>query len=106
VQALSMTVNALGAAGDVLIAVLLCVMLHISRTGFRSVVACFCDCSLPMMQQIIVWPQTWIYIGFYFCIGRLYCNSLLATLNARKVLRGGSLEDDDNMLSLHSHMSR
>lgn len=36
---------------------------------------------------------------FYLIV---YCNTLLATLNARKVLRGGFLEDDPS-ISLHTH---
>jgi hypothetical protein len=51
-----MTVNALAAAGDVLIAVVLCFMLQKSRTGFRRYVLCLvrrlhptdrCDSSDP-----------------------------------------------------------
>ena len=34
-QPLSITVNALAAAGDVLIAGTLCTLLHLSRTGFH-----------------------------------------------------------------------
>ena len=39
-QNLSMTVNALAAAGDVLIAIAMVILLHTSRTGFRK-----CVCS-------------------------------------------------------------
>ena len=56
-------------------------------------------------MQITVSPNTFIYICFYFLLGRrtceliirwwtrpylisVYCNSLLATLNVRKAIRG------------------
>ncbi|KAH0826769.1 hypothetical protein J3R83DRAFT_5179 [Lanmaoa asiatica] len=101
-KGLSMAVNGVSAAGDLLIAVLLCYMLQTSRTGFRKshtlinklivfsintglLTSLF---ALASLVSISLWPQSFIYVAFYFCIGRLYCNSLLATLNARKGLRG------------------
>ena len=56
------------------------------------------------------WPDSFICIAFYFCIGRrtsfvdseaisslyhctVYCNSLLATLNARNEIRSDSIND-------------
>lgn len=100
---LSMSVNALAAAGDVLIAVLLCTLLQQSRTGFRrsdtminklilfsintglltsicavmSLVSvrsksqmAWCCASDRNVAQITVWDGTFIYIAFYFCLGR------------------------------------
>jgi len=101
IKALSMTVNALAAAGDVLIAAILCIMLHSSRTGFKrsdtmiNTLIIFCVntglltslCAIASLVAIVVSPNTFIYICFYFLLGRLYCNSLLATLNARKAIR-------------------
>ncbi|OCH93576.1 hypothetical protein OBBRIDRAFT_832509 [Obba rivulosa] len=98
---LSMTVNALAAAGDVLIAVILCTMLHRSRTGFKrsdglinklilfTINTGFLTsvCAVLSLITIVTLPNTFIYICFYFTLGRLYSNSLLATLNARKLLR-------------------
>jgi hypothetical protein len=110
---LSMSVNALAAAGDVLIAVFLCTLLQQSRTGFRrsdtminklilfsiNTGLLTSICAVMSLISISVWPNTFIYIAFYFCLGRLYCNSLLATLNARKSLRGDS-RDENMSLSL------
>ncbi|KAF8075270.1 hypothetical protein FPV67DRAFT_1665992 [Lyophyllum atratum] len=80
---LSIAVNALAAAGDVLIAAILCTLLHRSRTGFHR--------SDTMINKLIVVAgNTFLYIAFFFCIGRLYSNSLLATLNARKMIRGAA----------------
>ncbi|KAG1813384.1 hypothetical protein EV424DRAFT_63422 [Suillus variegatus] len=110
---LSMSVNALAAAGDVLIAVLLCTLLQQSRTGFRrsdtminklilfsiNTGLLTSICAVMSLVSITVWDGTFIYIAFYFCLGRLYCNSLLATLNARKSLRGDT-RDENMSLSL------
>ncbi|EMD41094.1 hypothetical protein CERSUDRAFT_91852 [Gelatoporia subvermispora B] len=101
---LSMTVNALAAAGDVLIAAILCTMLHRSRTGFKrsdtlinklilfTINTGFLTsvCAVLSLITIVALPNTFIYICFYFTLGRLYSNSLLATLNARKLLRDRS----------------
>ncbi|KAG1792438.1 uncharacterized protein HD556DRAFT_1309273 [Suillus plorans] len=120
IKSWSMSINAVAAAGDILIAVLLCIFLQRSRTGFRrsdtminklmlytintglltSVCAMMSFISVcktsqtaryfvpdPDVAQIVLWPDTFIYIAFYFCVGRLNCNSLLATLNARKGIR-------------------
>ncbi|KAH0839436.1 hypothetical protein J3R83DRAFT_219 [Lanmaoa asiatica] len=107
-QDLSMSINAVAAAGDVLIAVFLCTLLQRSRTGFRrsdtminKLVSVHVDGAFFSERRvrsrscsIAAWPATFIYIAFYFCLGRLYCNSLLATLNARKGLRGESRSDE------------
>ncbi|KAJ7065239.1 hypothetical protein C8F01DRAFT_736225 [Mycena amicta] len=101
---LSVTVNALAAAGDVLIAATLCKLLHSSRTGFhrsdtmiRKLMVWAVNtglvtslCAIASLVSITVAGNTFIYILFFFCMGRLYCNSLLATLNARKMIRGAA----------------
>ncbi|EGO27269.1 hypothetical protein SERLADRAFT_413740 [Serpula lacrymans var. lacrymans S7.9] len=105
---LSMTVNAVAAAGDVLIAAILCTLLQNSRTGFRrsdtiinklilfsiNTGLLTSICAVASLISITAAPTTFIYIAFYFCLGRLYCNSLLATLNARKGIRGESRGED------------
>ncbi|KAF5316761.1 hypothetical protein D9619_006843 [Psilocybe cf. subviscida] len=117
---LSITVNALAAACDVLIAATLCLLLHFSRTGFHrsdtminklilfSVNTGFLTslCAVASLISIVVAGNTFLYIAFFFCIGRLYTNSLLATLNARKMIRvaGNSVHTasgDQLTLSLH-----
>ncbi|PBK60598.1 hypothetical protein ARMSODRAFT_982132 [Armillaria solidipes] len=97
---LSISVNALAAAGDVLIAGTLCLLLHRSRTGFQKKVLTRKQilfavntglltslCAVASLISILTAPNTFIYITFFFCMGRLYSNSLLATLNARKRIR-------------------
>ncbi|KAK2467378.1 hypothetical protein APHAL10511_000613 [Amanita phalloides] len=115
---LSLTVNILAASGDVLIAGALCTLLHKSRTGFRrsdtminkliifSVnTGCITSlCAIASLISITVAGNTFFYIAFFFCIGRLYANSLLATLNARKMIGGsdGIHSISDNSFSLRS----
>ncbi|KAF7356994.1 hypothetical protein MVEN_01036000 [Mycena venus] len=122
-KALSITVNALAAAGDFFIAAALTFLLHRSRTGFHrsdtmirkltifaiNTGAVTTFCAIGSLVSICVAGNTYIYILFFFCIGRkspfltifafllilpalpgLYCNSLLATLNARKSIRGAA----------------
>lgn len=100
-KGLSLSVNSLAAIGDVVIAGSLCTILYRSRTGFHRSDTIITKliifsvntglltsvCALGSLVSILAWPTTFIYIAFYFCIGRLYTNSLLATLNARKKLR-------------------
>ncbi|KIK02541.1 hypothetical protein K443DRAFT_96699 [Laccaria amethystina LaAM-08-1] len=101
---LSIIVNALAAAGDVLIAGTLCIILHRSRTGFHrsdtminklilfsvNTGVLTSLCAIASLISIVVAGHTFLYIAFFFCIGRLYSNSLLATLNARKMIRGAA----------------
>ncbi|EDR06499.1 uncharacterized protein LACBIDRAFT_299952 [Laccaria bicolor S238N-H82] len=118
-KALSLSTNALAAAGDIVIAASLCTMLHLSRTGFHRSDTIITKlmvfsintglltslCALASLVSILAWPKTFIYIAFYFCIGRLYTNSLLATLNARGKIRelsDGIESISGNSISLNS----
>ncbi|KAJ7088888.1 hypothetical protein B0H15DRAFT_1022378 [Mycena belliarum] len=53
-------------------------------------------CAIASLVSLIVSPKTLIYASFYFCIGRLYSNSLLASLNARNIIRGRINDIDTN----------
>ncbi|KAG6915649.1 hypothetical protein DXG01_010613 [Tephrocybe rancida] len=92
---LTVTINALSTATDILIAGTLCYMLNKARTGFKRsdtiinrlimfVVNTGVMCAIASLVSVLASPNTLIYASFYFCIGRLYTNSLLATLNARR----------------------
>jgi len=108
----SMSINVLAAAGDVLIAIVLCSMLQKSRTGFKrsdtmiNKLIIFTMntglltslCAVASLVSILAAPNTFIYIGFFFCMGRLYSNTLMATLNARQSIRGAV--DDTMTVSL------
>ncbi|KAI0032126.1 hypothetical protein K488DRAFT_86160 [Vararia minispora EC-137] len=45
-------------------------------------------------------PETFIYICFFFVMGRLYSNSFLATLNARNNIRDQSRADSHSLQSI------
>ncbi|KAF8798622.1 hypothetical protein BYT27DRAFT_6897122 [Phlegmacium glaucopus] len=96
--------NVLAAAIDLIIAATLCTLLHLSRTGFRQSNTIINKliifsvntglitslCALASMISILVAGNTFIYVAFFVCLGRLYTNSLLSTLNLREVMRCGS----------------
>ncbi|KAI0801433.1 hypothetical protein C8Q74DRAFT_491612 [Fomes fomentarius] len=114
VRALSLLINIFAAAADVAIAAILCTILHTSRTGFHrsnllinrlivfsvntGLLTSICACM--SLITILALPNTFVYITFFFLIGRLYSNSLMATLNSRKGLRDGSSNVHDASVSL------
>ncbi|EKM81475.1 hypothetical protein AGABI1DRAFT_54253, partial [Agaricus bisporus var. burnettii JB137-S8] len=121
-KSLSIAVNALAAAGDLIIAASLCIILHQSRTGFQrsdtmikklivysvntGLLTSLCAVASLISARIyfiVLAGQTFLYIMFFFCIGRLYSNSLLATLNARKSIRAAA--DAINNTSEHVSLS-
>lgn len=85
---------------DILIAGSLCVLLHGNRTGFRGtnalvtmlIIYAINRClltSVVAVIEVIVFslnPDALWYLAIDFVIGKLYANSLLATLNSRKAL--------------------
>ncbi|KAJ6566476.1 hypothetical protein B0H19DRAFT_1137918 [Mycena capillaripes] len=102
ISPLTISINALSTAADVIITSTLCFMLYRTRptslrtetmvnrlilftinTGLLTSL-----CAVASLISLIVSPSTLIYASFYFCIGRLYSNALLASLNARDVIRG------------------
>lgn len=99
---LSMTINVLAVAGDVLITIVFCVLLNKARNSLQrsntmiNLLIAFSVqtgmltslCAAASLISISVSPDTFVYICFYFLMGRLYCNSLLATLNVRNAIRG------------------
>ncbi|KAF9458310.1 hypothetical protein BDZ94DRAFT_1240102 [Collybia nuda] len=92
---------ALAALSDILIAASLCVLLHGSRTGFRStnaivttlIIYAINRClltSVVAVAEVIVFavsPNNLWFLAIDFVIGKLYANSLLATLNSRNAVR-------------------
>ncbi|EAU87439.2 hypothetical protein CC1G_02198 [Coprinopsis cinerea okayama7 len=85
---------------DILIAGSLCVLLHGSRTGFRNtnrlvtmlIIYAINRCiltSVVAVVEVIIFslrPNAYWYLAIDFVIGKLYANSLLATLNSRMAL--------------------
>ncbi|TFK73030.1 hypothetical protein BDN72DRAFT_894272 [Pluteus cervinus] len=115
-KGLSMTVNVLAVVTDVIIAAALFFYLHRSRTGFKrsdtmisklimftvSTGLLTSICAVASLLTIVIWGETLIYVAFYFSLGRLYSNSILATLNARKSIRGLGDDHEDLSFSLQS----
>ncbi|KAK7019761.1 hypothetical protein VNI00_017958 [Paramarasmius palmivorus] len=94
---LSILVNVLTAVGDVYISAALSFLLYRSKTGFErtdnmirllivytvGTGALTSLCAVGSLISITTAPSTFIYIGFFFCLGHLYANTLFATLNGR-----------------------
>ncbi|KAJ7693198.1 hypothetical protein B0H17DRAFT_1060380 [Mycena rosella] len=117
ISSLTISINALSTGVDVIIATTLCFTLHKTRpasletetmvnrlilftinTGLLTSL-----CAFASLISLIVSPKTLIYASFYFCIGRLYSNSLLASLNARGVIRGQINDIDTNFHTKSIH---
>jgi len=110
ISPLTISINALSTAVDVIITSTMCFMLQQTRpasletetmvnrlilftinTGLLTSL-----CAIASLISLIISPKTLIYASFYFCIGRLYSNALLASLNARGVIRGRINDVDSN----------
>ncbi|THH08978.1 hypothetical protein EW145_g2331 [Phellinidium pouzarii] len=92
-------------AVDVLVAIILCYFLRQSRTGFKStdnvinVLMMYvintglltAVCATCCIAIYVAMPTTFIFIGFYFCLPKLYFNSMLAMLNSRETLPRGAI---------------
>ncbi|KAJ7059777.1 hypothetical protein C8F01DRAFT_1295877 [Mycena amicta] len=110
ISPLTISINALSTAADVIITATLCYMLYHTRPasletetmvnrlilftintgGITSL------CAVASLISLVISPNTLIYASFYFVIGRLYSNALLASLNARAVIRGRINDVDTN----------
>ncbi|KLO12346.1 hypothetical protein SCHPADRAFT_905150 [Schizopora paradoxa] len=110
---ISRSINILGAASDVAIALTLIFLLQRSRTGFSRSETIITKlviftintglltsgCAVMSLITITVFPNNFIYITFFVLISKLYTNTLFATLNARKSTRGGLPDDTENGLT-------
>ncbi|KAJ7036173.1 hypothetical protein C8F04DRAFT_1096362 [Mycena alexandri] len=122
ISPLTISINALSSGADVLITATLCFMLYHTQpasletetmvnrlilftinTGLLTSL-----CAIASLVSLIISPKTLIYASFYFCIGRLYSNALLASLNARAVIRGHINDVDSNfhIKSYPTHTTR
>ncbi|KAF7364186.1 hypothetical protein MSAN_01077900 [Mycena sanguinolenta] len=99
---------AFAATTDLLIAISLVVYLRRSRTGIKSTDSTLNSLVLYAMNTglltaFLVMPNNLIHLGFNFIAGKLYTNSLLATLNFRNTVRtknGNGVVDVSNTMSL------
>ncbi|KAF8179552.1 hypothetical protein K438DRAFT_2021603 [Mycena galopus ATCC 62051] len=115
ISPLTITINALSTSADIIITSTLCFMLHRTRPVYlgtetminrlilftinTGLLTSFC--AVASLISLIVSPKTLIYASFYFCIGRLYSNALLASLNARNIIRG-HINDVDTIFNQQS----
>ncbi|KAK7042609.1 hypothetical protein R3P38DRAFT_2891405 [Favolaschia claudopus] len=105
IEKLPMSMWGVGAAEDVLISAALMWMLWRSREDrvfFRSTDQMLSRLSVLVVNTglwtalvalfviitMVVWPTVQIYVSLYFVLCPLYCNTLLANLNAREYVRG------------------
>ncbi|TRM61451.1 hypothetical protein BD626DRAFT_570671 [Schizophyllum amplum] len=109
-KSLSIAVNITTAVTDVGISLAMIFYLRQARTGFkrsndlikRLIMFTF-NTGLPTSTVAIfaciainVWPDTFIYMFFFFLEGRLYTNSLLVTLNSRSYIRNPASETSES----------
>ncbi|KAJ6620260.1 hypothetical protein B0H10DRAFT_2022003 [Mycena sp. CBHHK59/15] len=115
IQRLPMSLWGVGAAQDVLISAVLLWMLWTSRGGqyFQSTDQMLARLSVLVVNTglwtalvalfiiitMVVWPAIQIYVSLYFVLCPLYCNTLLANLNAREFVRGKDFHDPRNAMS-------
>ncbi|KAG6827684.1 hypothetical protein H0H92_010753 [Tricholoma furcatifolium] len=108
IKPITLTADALTTVVDILIAASLCWYLSRIRTGFRTsdtmikklmlfVINTGLLCALGSFVSILASPTTLVFAAFYFNLGRLYTNSFLASLNARKSIKG-TMDDTNHFL--------
>jgi len=116
ISPLTITINAISTTADVFIAITLVILLQRSRTGFRrsdtmitrlivfvvNTGVLTCLCAIGSLISLITSPKTLIYAAFYYCLGRLYTNSLIATLNARKTITQAIEDRSDKLYSFQT----
>ncbi|KAJ6498103.1 hypothetical protein C8R47DRAFT_1112826 [Mycena vitilis] len=104
IEKLPMSLWGVGAAQDILISAVLLWMLWTSRGGpyFHSTDQMLARLSVLVVNTgvwtalvalfiiitMVAWPTVQIYVSLYFILCPLYCNTLLANLNARQFIRG------------------
>ncbi|KAF8055217.1 hypothetical protein FPV67DRAFT_871682 [Lyophyllum atratum] len=100
---------------DIFIAAALCILLYGSRTGFRrtntlvntlmvyAINRCVFTSFLAVAEVIVfaLSPHSLWFLAIDFVIGKLYANSLLATLNSRQSLRAGTSVNSVHMSDIN-----
>jgi len=68
-------------------------MVFVINTGVLTSI-----CAFIALVMLLVFPDSLIYTAFYFCLGRLYANSILAALNSRKYITDSAPEQGSHTL--------
>ncbi|KAF7980647.1 hypothetical protein HWV62_37462 [Athelia sp. TMB] len=55
-------------------------------------------CAYKHVKQYDAFPDTFVFMAFYFLLAKLYSISFLATLNTRQLVRGSRSTDQENQL--------
>ncbi|KAF7366828.1 hypothetical protein MSAN_00941100 [Mycena sanguinolenta] len=119
-KAWSIAANTLSAVTDIAISVVLVILLHSAKTGFkrstdlvnRLMVFTFNTglptsvCALVATICVAAFSETFLYIFFFLLLGRLYTNSLLVTLNSREYIKSSSDNHNQEQYSLDSGRAR
>lgn len=98
------------AACDMLISISLCCYLYQSRTGCRKTDSLIVTlmlytlncglltgiCAALVIIMFSVYPDSLLFMAFFWVLGKLYCNSCVAMLNSRQALRGKVGLETDN----------
>ncbi|VDB94427.1 unnamed protein product [Peniophora sp. CBMAI 1063] len=106
----------LGAATDVIIALVLSFYLHTMRTGYQrserlidkliifsvNTGALTSAFSLSVAILFRLMPDNFVFISIYFLVCKLYSNSCLATLNSRRVSGRGRDHESRSYSSSHA----
>ncbi|KAM5540773.1 hypothetical protein V8D89_005417 [Ganoderma adspersum] len=111
----------LEAVCDIVILIALSYYLHSKRTGFKrtdSVInrlimyavnrgALTAICKVCLNITFVAFPGHFFHLPFALLAGKLYCNTLLATLNAQKALRadGDNVMEVSTLIINHVHTS-
>ncbi|CAK5274025.1 unnamed protein product [Mycena citricolor] len=117
---LSIAANTLSAAADITISVVLVLLLHVAKTGFkrstdlinRLMIFSFNTglptsiCALVATICVAAFSNTFLYIFFFLLLGRLYTNSILVTLNSREYIKSTSDNHSDEQYSLENNSVR
>ncbi|THH08673.1 hypothetical protein EW145_g2541 [Phellinidium pouzarii] len=89
------------AAADLWVAISLCYFLRKAKTGFKStdtkisILMIYIIntgmltslCAILCLVMYIVMPRALVFVSFFFCLPKLYFNSMLAMMNAREIPR-------------------
>ncbi|KAH8108733.1 hypothetical protein DFH11DRAFT_1070763 [Phellopilus nigrolimitatus] len=102
------------AAADITIAVSLVYFLSKNRTGFERTDSLITTltvyaintglltsiCATAAVVSFATMPLNFVWLSFFWCLGKLYVNSLLASLNSREALRGRVIQKEGTFVNL------
>ncbi|KAJ7898436.1 hypothetical protein B0H13DRAFT_2031913 [Mycena leptocephala] len=99
-EKLSVAANSLSAVTDVTISIVLVILLHSAKTGFKR--------STDLINRLFLRSVATICVPILmlFAVGRFYTNSILVTLNSREYIKSGSESASREHYSLEHSSAR